>query len=500
MKTTTILLSLLTLPTLFFAQTADDAYRFSQTHVTGSSRNQALGGAMGALGVDVSNAATNPAGLGIATKGEFYFTPAFYNTNTDAKYLGNTESASRFKVGLNSLGLNLVSANYKRGDEYKRIGLSFSINNMARFNETRSLSGLNTGPAYVDLIVNRLNAGSFTTNFDAFKDDLFFKSGRAFDTVPITDTATLKAVGNYISNFGNGRAINQNIVENISGYINSFDVSLFGTPNSDKLYLGVSLGLPILRYQNNFTLVDEDKLPNKGLSYSSPLKSYEYNILTNTDGSGLNLKLGVLYRATDFLRIGGYIHTPTVYTLSETYSSALKTRLYDAIQDKNSASPNDSYTYTVVTPFKAGLNLGFIISKYAAIGIDYETIGYNQASLRESNSSNSNINIYKNENNAIKQNLERTENIRAGLEVNIKPVKLRVGYNVLGTGITNTSNSSKYNQQVSGGVGFSEGKWYFDAAVTKSTSNYNYSAYQYAPLAKINKTAVTGSLTVGVRF
>jgi hypothetical protein len=499
MKTKITFLSLLALPALFFAQTADDAYRFSQTHVTGSSRNQALGGAMGALGVDVSNAATNPAGLGIATKGEFYFTPAFYNTNTDAKYLGNTESASRFKVGLNSLGLNLVSANYKKGDEYKRIGLSFSVNNMARFNETRSLSGVNAGPTYVDLIVKRLNAGSFTTKFDAFKDDLFFKSG-AFDTVPITDTATLNAVGNYISNFGNNRVINQNIVENVSGYINSFDISLFGTPNSDKLYLGASLGLPILRYQNSFTLIDEDKLPTKGLSYSFPLKSYEYNILTNTDGRGLNLKLGILYRATDFLRIGAYIHTPTVYTLSETYSSSLKTKLYNANQDYNNASPKDSYTYTVVTPFKAGLNLGFIISKYAAIGIDYETVGYNQASLRETNSSNSSLNIYTNENKAIKQNLERTENIRAGIEVNIKPVKLRVGYNVLGTGITNASNISKYNQQVSGGIGFSEGKWYFDAAVTRATSKYNYSAYQFAPLASVNKSSVTGSVTVGVRF
>jgi hypothetical protein len=294
MKIKVILLSLLALPILFFAQTADDAYRFSQTHVTGSSRNQALGGAMGAMGVDVSNAATNPAGLGIATKGEFYFTPAFYNTNTDAKYLGNTESASRLKVGLNSLGLNLVSANYKRGDEYKRIGLSFSINNMARFSETRNLSGL-PGSAYVDLIATRLNAGAFTTKFDVFKDDLFFKSG-AFDTVPIKDTATLKAVGNYISNFGNGRVVNQNIVENVSGYINSFDISLFGTPNSDKLYLGVSLGLPILRYQNNFTLMDEDKLPSKGLSYSFPLKSYEYNILTNTDGLYIKRDLQFVFK------------------------------------------------------------------------------------------------------------------------------------------------------------------------------------------------------------
>jgi hypothetical protein len=188
------------------------------------------------------------------------------------------------------------------------------------------------------------------------------------------------------------------------------------------------------------------------------------------------------------------------YTLSETYSSSLNTKLYNANQEYKNASPKDNYTYTVVTPFKAGLNLGFIIGKYAAIGLDYETVGYNQASLKESNSSNNNLGLYKNENKSIKQNLERTENIRAGLEVNLKPVKFRLGYNVLGTGIVNATSNSKYNQQISGGLGFSEGKWYFDAAVTKSTLKYNYTAYQYAPLAKITKSALTGSLTVGVRF
>jgi hypothetical protein len=277
MKTRLFFLTLFAAPMIFEAQTADDAYRFSQIHVTGTSRNQALGGAMGALGVDVSNSSSNPAGLGVATKGEFYFTPAFYNARSSSRYLNNSEDASQFKIGVNSMGLNLVSANYKKGDEYKRIGLSFSINNLARFNESRVMSGANAGRAYVDLIVDRLNANAFTTDFDPFKDDLFFISG-AFDTVPIKDTATLNSVGNYISNFGNGRVINQSITENSKGYINSFDIALFGTPNSDKLYLGASLGIPILRYENNFTLSDADPEPNnKGFSYSFPLKSYDYN-------------------------------------------------------------------------------------------------------------------------------------------------------------------------------------------------------------------------------
>ncbi len=480
------------------AQTAEDAYRFSQTHVTGSARNLSLGGAMGALGVDVSNAATNPAGMAIATKGEFYFSPAFYNTNTSSNYLGNAENDSKFKLGVNSLGLSLVSGNYKKGNEYRRLGLSFAVNNMARFSERRFLSATNKGDTYVDAMVKRLNTQQFTTNFDPFKENLFFNTA-AFDTVPITDTNTLKAFGNYISNFGKGRAIQQDISENINGHISSFDISLFGTPNSDKLYFGVSLGIPILRYDNTFVLTDSDSLPNAGNSYSFPLRSYDYTVRTRTEGSGVNVKVGLIYRVTEFLRLGAYVHSPTAYTLSDNFSSSIRTTFYNSGSQANvfdADSPNGTYDYRVVTPFRAGLNFGFIFGKYAALGIDYETVGYNQARIND----NTNINIFKAENNLIKSKYQRTENLRAGLEVNLKPIKLRVGYRRLGTGIVESPEKDKFIQQFSGGLGYSEGKWYFDAAVANSIVNNNYSAYEGAVNARINKKILTGTLTVGVRF
>jgi hypothetical protein len=503
MKTKSILFVCIALPTLMCGQVAEDAYRFSQTHVTGTSRNQALGGAMGALGVDVSNAATNPAGLGISTKGEFYFTPVFYSVNSTSNYLGNTESANKFKFGVNGLGLSLVSDNYRKGDDYKRIGISFAINNVARFSETRDLSGINKGATFVDGIVNRLNKNNFTLNFDPFKDKIFFDYA-AFDTVAFKDTATRKRIGEYISNFGVNRAINQNITENVSGYINSFDISLFGTPNSDKLYLGASLGIPILRYESNFALKDEDKSNINGASYSLPLKGYDYSQKVITEGNGINLKIGLVYRATDFFRIGGYIHTPTLYSLKDLYSSKATVRLYPkdtigAIRTYSGKSPDGNYEYKMITPFRAGLNLGFVIGKYAALGIDYETIGYNQASLSENGNSTS-TGVFKSENNSIKNKFERTENVRAGLEINVKPIKLRLGYNILGTGLSNATTINKYNQQLSGGIGFSEGKWYFDAAFTKAIAKYNYVPYEYGPTANVTKTSSFGSVTIGVRF
>jgi hypothetical protein len=503
MKSSLIFISLLAAPIIISAQTADDAYRFSQTHVTGTSRNQALGGAMGALGVDVSNAAGNPAGLGIATKGEFYFTPALLLNSTKSRYLDNIEYADRYKLGMNGLGLNLVSGSYKKGNDYRRIGLAFSFNNVARFSENRLLSADNNGNVYVDIIANNLNRQPFSlTSLDNFKDRLFFNT-YALDTVNIKDTAVLQAVGNFISNFGSGRTIRQTIEERVGGYMNSFDISLFGTPYNDKVYIGASLGIPSIRYNEEFILIDEDPNVLAGNSYSAPLKSYQYNIDRNVQGSGINLKVGVIVRATDFLRIGGYIHTPTAYTLSETYSTSLTSKFYssspngETINDKPEG--NSVNTYSLVTPFRAGLNFGFVISKFAAIGIDYETIGYNQATLGE-NGSNGFAAYYKNENKIIKAKLERADNIRAGLEINIKPVKLRAGYNLRGSGLIEDKGVDKYAQQISGGIGFTSGKWYFDGAYSRMIRNYNYIAYSGAATAAMNRTTALTSVTVGVKF
>ncbi len=45
-----------------WAQGEIDAYRYSQTEVTGTARSMSMGGAFGALGGDISSIAINPAG------------------------------------------------------------------------------------------------------------------------------------------------------------------------------------------------------------------------------------------------------------------------------------------------------------------------------------------------------------------------------------------------------------------------------------------------------
>ena len=48
-----------------YAQSAIDAYRFSQPDLRGTARFMGMGGAFGALGGDLSTLSQNPAGIGV---------------------------------------------------------------------------------------------------------------------------------------------------------------------------------------------------------------------------------------------------------------------------------------------------------------------------------------------------------------------------------------------------------------------------------------------------
>ena len=53
-----------------FAQSAIDAYRFSQPDLRGTARFMGMGGAFGALGGDLSTLSQNPAGIGVYRSNE----------------------------------------------------------------------------------------------------------------------------------------------------------------------------------------------------------------------------------------------------------------------------------------------------------------------------------------------------------------------------------------------------------------------------------------------
>src|SRR5689334_5779777 len=83
------------------AQEPADVLRYSWTIPGGTARQQAIGGAMGSLGGDLSATFVNPAGLAFYRTGDFVLSPNFLFGKNKATYYGRTEkdNISKFNWG-----------------------------------------------------------------------------------------------------------------------------------------------------------------------------------------------------------------------------------------------------------------------------------------------------------------------------------------------------------------------------------------------------------------
>ena len=66
------------------AQNINDVVRYGTENLQGTARFQAMGGAFGALGGDLSSLNVNPAGSAVFNYSEFTITASNYNRNNDA--------------------------------------------------------------------------------------------------------------------------------------------------------------------------------------------------------------------------------------------------------------------------------------------------------------------------------------------------------------------------------------------------------------------------------
>ena len=71
------------------AQSLNDALRYSQTSLTGSARFNALSGAFGALGGELSAISINPAGSSVFLSSELSITANTFNNDVTSSYFND---------------------------------------------------------------------------------------------------------------------------------------------------------------------------------------------------------------------------------------------------------------------------------------------------------------------------------------------------------------------------------------------------------------------------
>src|SRR5689334_979720 len=126
------------------AQEPADALRYSWYTPGGTARQQAIGGAMGSLGGDLSAAFVNPAGLSFyKTGGDVLLTPGYQFGNNKSTFYGRTEKDKKnnFSFGASGVVWGRTNSVDKKG-RANVITFAVGINRAASFGNNLLYRGL----------------------------------------------------------------------------------------------------------------------------------------------------------------------------------------------------------------------------------------------------------------------------------------------------------------------------------------------------------------------
>lgn len=474
-KTSGLIALILALSLPLFSQNEIEALRYSRNFPTGTGRAASMGGAFGALGGDLTSLGTNPAGIGLYRRSEISFTPNLFINTTASSHYGNESFGNKSNFNLGNGGIVLT---FNTGNETGWISsaIGFGYNRVNNFNSRISLEGVNAKSSLLDMYKRQIESNEYNP----------FGSELAWNTY-LVDTFN----GTYytaIPNYGE----RQSKTIHRSGSVGE-TVFSFGGNYNNRLYLGGAVGFSRIRFKETSTY-KETTDPKDTITM---LSSFSQNEDLSTNGSGINFKAGAIFRANDFVRIGGAIHSPTYYDLTDNWNAGIEANFKDTTFKVNSVDGlND---YSIVTPFKAIGSVAFLFGKSGLISLDYEFLDYSMAWLSGLGANTYN---YSEENKQIGSKYKSAGNLRVGTEWIIHPFSLRAGVvnygNPFSKGVGNTAQANSY----SAGFGIREDGYFIDFAYVLTTMSENY--YLYDPVivqpTVIDQTSQSFLVTLGVKF
>jgi long-subunit fatty acid transport protein len=234
--------------------------------------------------------------------------------------------------------------------------------------------------------------------------------------------------------------------------------------------------------------------------------SFDFTEHENHSGTGYNLKVGAIYKPTNYIRLGAAIHSPTFYNLEYTWYN----EMYSQLDGNNYSFEGERYTfnYNLISPFKIETGAALQIKNIGLISMDYERVDYSATKLESPGAVMSEYGPQevRSDNDSINNTLGAANNFRFGGEIKLNSFYIRGGY-----AIYQSPYNSRYNYResdthiYSGGVGYRAGSFFIDA--TFMTTMYTREKYLYNSIYKIfdETTEIDRSrnkiiLSFGLRF
>jgi hypothetical protein len=493
------------------AQLPEDALRMTWTTPSGTARNQAIGGAMGSLGGEITATFVNPAGLGLYKTGEFVFSPGFSFLNGKGSFRGTSAKAdneNKFNFGTSGF----VWGYGNRYSRWTSKAFSLAVNRTANFNSTVLYRGANDYSSFAEPLANEFANSNLTIDQALNSNNVSLLTKMALYTY-LVDTATIAGNTQVIARSELAGIVNQENRITTTGGITEIALG-FASNMDDKFYLGFGFGLPIVNYEKTSTWREEDAngTGNNEFAYSTYKETY------TSKGIGINAKLGMIFKPVEQFRLGFAIHTPSLYGLKDNLSAEMTTDIDTAtgtvkVFTVKSAEllngQNPQFEYDLTSPWRFLVSGSYVIREVedvtkqrGFITADVEYVGYGSSKFRAADN-NTSAN-YDDVNKAIKAVYKGAFNFRAGGELKFNTIMARLGFAYYGNPYDDKELKAN-RMNISGGLGYRNKGFFIDVTyVHAMQKNVNF-PYRVDPprlntFANLRENAGNILLTCGIKF
>ena len=494
-----------------FAQDIYQMASFSSEDLNGTSRYVGMGGAMSALGADMSTMGTNPAAIGLFRKSDAALTVGMLSLSEGQKFDGKGKTRMSFD------NLGIVGVIKLDDSTCKFLNIGFNYHKQKNF---KSLLNTEFSPA---------NEASQTWQMA----DLADAWGEPAKATPLADMGYEAYLINPLDDGGYDAYGASYVGYNKSqlGGIHAFDFNI-STNLAEQFYLGLTVGAYNVNYKS-LSLYTEDMINVEGVNAGY----YDLSNDRELTGNGFNVKFGFIARPvkTSPFRIGLAVSSPTYYNLKYRGSSDLVAYYNDGMEPEHQYTDVDSFRYNIHTPWKFNLSLGHTIANQLAIGAEYEYADYSTAKVTYDDSNDwdwdwSNETDDRELNRQADHYLRGVHTFKVGAEWMVdKSFAIRAGYNHVTSPfdskafLNQTINSASLDyatstnyMNLSGinrwtvGIGYNTGNFYIDAACQYqnqhgnfyafTTQNGNENAVNDCPRQRLDLSRTQLMLTLGFRF
>ena len=330
MKTNKLTISAIALTITFAvsAQTSFDAAKLYDEELNGTARYVAMGGAMGALGSDISVISHNPAGIGTYRNSDINFSVSGFGSSV------NTDPLASRTHQLTLNGRTYYSHNYK------------SDFNMALDNFSAVLSGSDAGNTYVNFGFSYRKLQNLDRNLDYV--DAFFDA--------------------------DGYEVWREYKDHQRNKTHSFDFNV-SLNVSDKIYFGWTLGILATDTWSEGYFYDYYPVGSLPVALDPEQKGKDYTAvdkMNESDGAGWNMSFGTIIRPIPALRLGAAIKTPTYFSQTLEYADYLYAVMGEP---KDGDKFQNAVDYKFTAPWSIDLSAGLTFGGNGfscALGAEYE--------------------------------------------------------------------------------------------------------------------------------